>query len=258
MLINIISLFPEMFQSIFNYGLINKSIKKKLLNINFFNPRDFTDNSKVDAYIYGGGNGVILRAEPLIKSIYQAKLKMKNNTKLIYLSPQGKKISISLIKRLLSYNNIILICGRYKGIDERIIQNFVDEEISIGDYIVSGGELPAMILIDILVRQIPGVLNHISSCYTDSFFNNGLLEAPNYTRPRVLQNLLIQNKVPSILLEGNHQKIKEWRLKQSLGITWIKRPDLFKKKKLTKKEKILFNEFKNSYLKKNNFLGEKR
>ncbi|QJC33458.1 tRNA (guanosine(37)-N1)-methyltransferase TrmD [Enterobacteriaceae endosymbiont of Donacia clavipes] len=255
MWINVISLFPEMFQTILNYGLINKGIKRKLLNINFFNPRDFTDNKnrKVDDYIYGGGDGVILKAEPLIKSIYQAKLNMKNNVKLIYLSPQGKKINISLIKKLMLYKNIILICGRYKGIDERIINNFVDEEISIGDYILSGGELPAMVLIDILVRQIPGVLNKISSGNTDSFFNNGLLDSPNYTRPQKLKNLL-KNKVPSVLLSGNHKKIKEWRLKQSLGITWLKRLDLFKKKKLTQKEEILFNEFKNYYFKKKNFL----
>lgn len=251
MWISIISLFPEMFKTIIKYGLINKSIKKKLLNINLFNPRDFIKNkfSKIDSNIYGGGGGVILKAEPLIKSIYQAKKEMKNNIKIIYLSPQGKKIDISYIKKLLSYNKMILICGRYKGIDERIINNFVDEEVSIGDYILSGGELPAMILLDILVRHIPGVLNNISSCNTDSFFNNGLLDAPNYTHPKILTRSLKKNTVPSILLSGDHKKIKEWKLQQSLGITWLKRPDLLRKKKLTKKEKILLQKFKKSYLK---------
>ncbi|QJC37496.1 tRNA (guanosine(37)-N1)-methyltransferase TrmD [Enterobacteriaceae endosymbiont of Donacia thalassina] len=250
MWISIISLFPEMFKTIIKYGLIHKSIKKKLLNINFWNPRDFVKNkfSKVDSPIYGGGGGVILKAEPLIKSISKAKLEMRNNVKIIYLSPQGKKINISYIKKLLSYNKMILLCGRYKGIDERVINNFIDEEVSIGDYILSGGELPAMILIDILVRQIPGVLNTMSSGNTDSFFNNGLLDSPHYTRPRIIKNVK-KNTVPSILLSGNHKKIKEWRLQQSLGMTWLKRPDLLRKKKLTKKEKFLFNKFKNSYLK---------
>ncbi|QJC35867.1 tRNA (guanosine(37)-N1)-methyltransferase TrmD [Enterobacteriaceae endosymbiont of Donacia sparganii] len=250
MWISIISLFPEMFKTVIKYGIINKSIKKKLLKISFWNPRDFTKNKnrKVDSKIYGGGGGVILKAEPLIKSIFKVKLEMKDNVKVIYLSPQGKKINISYIKKLLLYDKIILLCGRYKGIDERVINNYIDEEVSIGDYILSGGELPAMILIDILIRHIPGVLNTISSNNTDSFFNNGLLGSPNYTRPRVLKELGKKN-VPSILLSGNHKKIKEWRLQQSLGITWLKRPDLFKKKKLTEKEKILFNKFKNSYFK---------
>ncbi|QJC37086.1 tRNA (guanosine(37)-N1)-methyltransferase TrmD [Enterobacteriaceae endosymbiont of Donacia vulgaris] len=255
MWISIVSLFPEMFETVIKYGLINKSIKKKLLNISFWNPRNYMKNkfNKIDSTVYGGGGGVILKAEPLIETISKAKLEMKNNVKIIYLSPQGKKINISYIKKLLSYNKMIFLCGRYKGIDERIITNFVDEEVSIGDYILSGGELPAMILIDILVRQIPGVLNRISSNNTDSFFNNGLLGCPNYTRPRILKNLK-ENIVPKILLSGNHKKIKEWRLQQALGITWLKRPDLFKKKILTKKEKILFNKFKNSFLKKNNVM----
>ncbi|QJC33864.1 tRNA (guanosine(37)-N1)-methyltransferase TrmD [Enterobacteriaceae endosymbiont of Donacia provostii] len=251
MWISIISLFPNIFKEIIKYGLINKSIKKKLLNISFFNPRDFIQNKnrKVDSLIYGGGGGVILKAEPLIRAINQAKLKMKkDNIKIIFLSPQGQKLNVSCIKKLLSYKNMIFICGRYKGIDERVINNFVDEEISIGDYILSGGELPAMVLIDVLVRNIPGVLNTISSCTTDSFFNNGLLGFPNYTKPKILKNLK-NNHVPKVLISGNHKKIEEWRLKQSLGITWLKRPDLLKKKKLTKQEKLLFNKFKHSYLK---------
>ncbi|QJC35456.1 tRNA (guanosine(37)-N1)-methyltransferase TrmD [Enterobacteriaceae endosymbiont of Donacia proxima] len=251
MLISIISLFPEMFKEIIKYGLINKSIKKKLLNIKIFNLRDFTKNKnkKVDSSIYGGGGGVILKAKPLIRAIYQAKLQMKHHVKIIFLSPQGKQINLSCIKKLLSYKNMIFICGRYKGIDERVINNFVDEEISIGDYILSGGELPAMVLIDALVRNIPGVLNTISSCTTDSFFNNGLLGFPNYTKPKTLKHLK-NNNVPKVLISGNHQKIKDWRLKQSLGFTWLKRPDLFKKKILTEKEKFLFSKFKKTYLKK--------
>ncbi|QJC31887.1 tRNA (guanosine(37)-N1)-methyltransferase TrmD [Enterobacteriaceae endosymbiont of Donacia tomentosa] len=250
MLIGVISLFPEIFQPFIKYGIIQKSIKKKLLSIDFWNPRNYTNNKKykVDSTIYGGGGGVILKAEPLIRSIEQAKLKIRNNIKLIYLSPQGRKIDTACINSLLC-KNIILICGRYKGIDERIITNFVDEEISIGDYILSGGELPAMVLIDIIVRLIPGVLNNILSNSTDSFFNNGLLDCPNYTKPRVLNNF--KGQVPKILLSGDHKKIQQWRLKQSLGATWLKRPDLLKKKKLTKEEKFLFNEFKTSYFKKN-------
>ncbi|QJC28363.1 tRNA (guanosine(37)-N1)-methyltransferase TrmD [Enterobacteriaceae endosymbiont of Plateumaris braccata] len=250
MWIGIISLFPEMFKAIIDYGITNKGIKKKLLTLNFWNPRDYTKKKyhNVDCNIYGGGSGVILKAEPLIKSIHAAQYKVNNSAKLFYLSPQGKKINKSYINNLLTYKNIILLCGRYKGIDERIINYYIDEEISIGDYILSGGELPAMVLIDILTRLIPGVLNTKSSNDTDSFFNNGLLDSPHYTRPRILKN---KEKVPEILLSGHHKKIQEWRLQQSLGNTWLKRPDLFKKKKLTKEEKILFNEFKNKLIKKN-------
>ncbi|QJC28807.1 tRNA (guanosine(37)-N1)-methyltransferase TrmD [Enterobacteriaceae endosymbiont of Plateumaris consimilis] len=246
----IISLFPEMFKSIIDYGITSKGIKKKLLTLNFWNPRDYTKNKyhNVDCNIYGGGSGVILKAEPLIKAIHAATQKVKKSVKTIYLSPQGKQINKLYVNNLLTYKNIILICGRYKGIDERIIHSYIDEEVSIGDYILSGGELPAMILIDILSRLIPGVLNKKSSNDTDSFFNNGLLDCPNYTRPRILKN---KEKVPEILLSGHHKKIKKWRLQQSLGYTWLKRPDLFKKKKLTKEEKILFNEFKNDFFKKN-------
>ncbi|QJC29252.1 tRNA (guanosine(37)-N1)-methyltransferase TrmD [Enterobacteriaceae endosymbiont of Plateumaris rustica] len=249
MWIGIISLFPEMFKSITNYGIISKSIKKNLLTINYWNPRDYTKNKyhDVDYKIYGGGSGVILKAEPLIKSIHAAKHKANSYVKLIYLSPQGKKINKSYISNLLTYKKIILVCGRYKGIDERIINYYIDEEISIGDYILSGGELPAMVLIDVLARLIPGVLNKKSSNDTDSFFNNGLLDCPYYTRPKILKNI---GKVPKILLSGHHEKIKIWRLQQSLGSTWLKRPDLLKKRKLTKEEKILLNDFKKNYFKK--------
>ncbi|QJC29699.1 tRNA (guanosine(37)-N1)-methyltransferase TrmD [Enterobacteriaceae endosymbiont of Plateumaris pusilla] len=252
MWIGIISLFPEMFKSITDYGIISKGIKKKLLKLKFWNPRDYTKNKyhNVDCNIYGGGSGVLLKAEPLIKSINAAQYKANGYAKLIYLSPQGKRINKSYIKNLLIYKKLILVCGRYKGIDERVINSYIEEEISIGDYILSGGELPAMVLIDVLARLIPGVLNKKSSNDTDSFFNNGLLDCPNYTRPKILKNM---EKVPDILLSGNHKKIKEWRLQQSLGRTWLKRPDLFKKKKLTKEEKILFDQFKNNYFKKNFF-----
>ncbi|QJC30632.1 tRNA (guanosine(37)-N1)-methyltransferase TrmD [Enterobacteriaceae endosymbiont of Neohaemonia nigricornis] len=244
MKISVISLFPKMFEPILNYGIIRQGIKKKLLKLNFWNPKDFTKYKKyrTDEAIYGGG-GIILRPEPLIEAICAAKKEL-NNIQTIYLSPQGKVINITYINSLLK-KDIILVCGRYKGIDERVIKHYIDEEVSIGDYILSGGELPAMIIIDIITRLIPGVLNNIQSNRTDSFYNNGFLDCPNYTRPK---NIKYLQDIPPILLSGNHKKIKEWRLKHSLGNTWLKRPDLLKNKKLTDTEIYLLNNFKKKFL----------
>ncbi|QJC31047.1 tRNA (guanosine(37)-N1)-methyltransferase TrmD [Enterobacteriaceae endosymbiont of Macroplea appendiculata] len=244
MWIGIISLFPKMFDAIKNYGITRQGIKKKLLQLDFCNPRDYVNNKyKIDAPIYGGG-GIILKPEPLMKAIKEIKKKTKSkNIKVIYLSPQGKNINIKYIKTLLKYD-FILICGRYKGIDERVIQYFIDEEISIGDYILSGGELPAMIVIDAVSRLIPGVLNNIASNKTDSFYNNGLLDCPHYTRPAIITNY---SHVPDILLSGNHKKINDWKLQNSLGYTWLKRPDLLNKKKLNEKEKHLLKIFKKNF-----------
>lgn len=235
----IITLFPNMFYAITNYGIVGKAYKNGLIKVKIWNPRDYTKNKNrtVDKKPYGGGSGLLMMVEPLRKTIKLAALEI-SNAKIIYLSPKGKTINQKIISRLYSYKKLILICGRYKGIDERIITNDIHEELSIGDYIVSGGELPTMILIDAISRLIPGVLSKKSSITENSFFNN-LLDCPHYTKPIEIE----KDKVPSLLLSGNHEKIRKWRLKQSLGITWLKRPDLLEKVSLTQEQEFLLSEF---------------
>ncbi|WAI11591.1 MAG: tRNA (guanosine(37)-N1)-methyltransferase TrmD [Buchnera aphidicola (Macrosiphum albifrons)] len=245
---NIITIFPEMFSAIINYGIIGQAIKKKIININFLNPRNFSKNKykSVDDRPYGGGPGMLMSVEPLYLAIQEAKSRLKNAT-VIYLSPQGKELEQNNIEELIAKKQIIFICGRYEGIDQRIIDNQVDEEWSIGSYILTGGELAAMVMIDSISRLIPGVIKK-KSIEEDSFSNN-LLDYPSYTRPEIIKNM----SVPKILLSGNHDQIRIWRLKQSLGKTWIKRPDLLKKKKLTEEETILLDEFKKKFREKNNY-----
>ncbi|XBC42144.1 MAG: tRNA (guanosine(37)-N1)-methyltransferase TrmD [Buchnera aphidicola (Meitanaphis elongallis)] len=243
--IGIISIFPEMFCTITNYGITRKAIQKGIMKLDIINPRDHTNNKhrNIDDRPYGGGSGMLMTAEPLKSAIEYTKSILKHNTKVFYLSPKGSKLNQKKIITLSKMQHIILLCGRYKGIDERLIHSkIIDEEISIGDYILSGGELPAMVLIDTLCRLIPGSLGRQQSKKDDSFYH-GLLDCPHYTRPKIFNNI----KVPKILLSGNHQKIKIWRLKQSLGYTWIKRPDLLNNMVLTKEETILLEQFKKKY-----------
>lgn len=245
--ISIISIFPEMFQAFTNFGIIGKAIKKKLIRIDIWNPRDFANNKhrKVDSRPYGGGPGMVMNFSPLKKSIQQAKLSFNSQSKVIYLSPQGKKINKRNILKLIKNSKLILVCGRYEGIDERLFDSEIDEEWSIGDYVLSGGEIPAMVLIDVLSRFLPGILGKKKSTEEDSFYN-GLLDYPQYTRPKKINNL----SVPKILLSGNHNLIKQWRLQKSLGKTWIKRPDLLKKIVLTPNQNKLLKEFKIKFYKK--------
>lgn len=246
MLLGIITLFPDMFKAITNYGITGKSIKHEILSIKLWNLRDFSNNQhkKIDDRPYGGGPGMVMMMEPLQKAIDQSKHEFGNETKVVYLSPQGKRINQEFICKLVNNcKNLVLVCGRYQGIDERLIHMKIDEEWSIGDYILSGGELAAMILIDVIARILPDTLHNQESIKSNSFFINKL-GYPNYTRPRNFKGML----VPSVLLSGNHNKIFRWRVKQSLGNTWIKRPDLLKKSQLTQEEKKLLAEFKNEYL----------
>ncbi|PPI88475.1 tRNA (guanosine(37)-N1)-methyltransferase TrmD [Candidatus Pantoea edessiphila] len=240
MWIGIISLFPDMFNIITNYGVISRGVKKGLLTFQTWNPRDFTHtkNRTVDDSPYGGGPGMIMMVQPLVDAIYAAK-KVGNGAKVIYLSPQGRTLNQNKVFKLTKQKKIILVCGRYKGIDERVIESEIDEELSIGDYIVSGGELPAMILIDAVARLIPGVIGKYESIEKDSFFNR-FLDSPYYTKPRFFQG----KKVPDILLSGKHFEIYRWRLKQSLGRTWLRRPELLKKLVLNTEELKLLIEFK--------------
>lgn len=239
MQISIITIFPSMFYDFMNHGIIKNILKKNYLNLSFWNPRDYSENKrrKIDHKIYGGGPGMLIQPKPLKNAILMAKKKLGPQTKTIYVSPKGCVLNQFKIIQLMKNEKLIIICGRYKGIDERIVSSEIDEEISIGDYILSGGELAAMILVDAISRMIPGVLKK-KSYTTDSFFD-GILSCPDYTYPRIFNKM----KVPSVLLSGNHKKIEEWRLKHALGETWIKKPKLLNKINLTYKQKKLLNEF---------------
>ncbi|CAL4043483.1 tRNA (guanosine(37)-N1)-methyltransferase TrmD [Buchnera aphidicola] len=244
---NIISIFPKMFDAIIKYGIVSRAIKKNIISIKIWNPRDYTYDKyhTIDDRPYGGGSGMLMKAEPLLIAIEHAKKTTQINTKIIYLSPQGKPLNQKSVSKLSKISNFILICGRYKGIDERVIHSSVDEEWSIGDYITTGGELPAMIFIDTLSRLIPNLIGKKIYIEEDSFCN-GLLDCPQYTRPNFIKGI----PVPKILLSGHHLKIKKWKLKQSLGATWLKRPDLLKVIKLSEEQKTLLSEFKKDWNKK--------
>lgn len=244
MQIGIISLFPEMFQAITDYGVTGRAVKNGLLVLKYWNPRDFAyDKHKtVDDRPYGGGPGMLMMVQPLKDAIHAAKAELGTDTQVVYLSPQGRKLDQKGVCQLSSQSKIILICGRYEGIDERIIETEIDQEWSIGDYVLSGGELPAMVMVDAVARFIPGVLHHESSAEEDSFAN-GLLDCPHYTRPEVLDGMA----VPPVLMSGHHKEIRRWRLKQSLGRTWLRREDLLLNLALTDEEQTLLMEFQQEY-----------
>jgi|TARA_B100001540_G_C15762454_1_gene622313 tRNA (guanine37-N1)-methyltransferase len=233
---NILTIFPEIFD-IFNVGLISKSIKKKLIKINTFDIRENSVNkhNHVDSKPYGGGEGMVMMAEPLAKTL--SSIKKRQLGKVIYLSPQGKQLDQKKVVSLASRKNITLICGRYEGIDQRVIEKYVDEEISIGDFVLSGGEYAAICLIDAISRHIPGVLGNKDSYLKDTF-SDGLLKGNVYTKPEIFEDM----QVPEVLLSGNHKEIQKWRLENSLLQTFLKRPDLIAKKKLSKKYKKLLEE----------------
>ena len=218
---DILTLFPEMFEGI-KLSIIGKAIEKELININIVNIRDFSKDKhkKVDDTPYGGGAGMVMKPDV----VYDAYQSIKsNNAKVIYLSPKGKTLNQEKVKELAKENHIILLCGHYEGIDQRVLDEIVDEEISIGDYVLTGGELPAMVLIDSVSRYVDGVIT--SESVEEESFSNGLLEYPQYTRPEVFLN----KKVPEVLLSGHHENIKKWREEKSLEITKQNRPDLLRK-----------------------------
>ncbi|WP_017445457.1 tRNA (guanosine(37)-N1)-methyltransferase TrmD [Gayadomonas joobiniege] len=239
--VGVISLFPEMFNAISEQGVTGRAIKKGIFEFHRWNPRDFTEDKHrtVDDRPYGGGPGMLMMVEPLKKAIRAAKAQAGEGVKTIYLSPQGRKLDQQSAYQIADYSKILLICGRYEGIDERLIESEVDEEWSTGDYVLSGGELPAMTLIDVVIRLIPGVLGHQLSAQQDSF-SNGLLDCPHYTRPEVLDG----QSVPQVLLSGDHKKIEAWRMQQALGRTWLRRPELLTNLALTDEQKRLLTEFK--------------
>lgn len=237
MWLGVISLFPEMFNAITEQGVIGRAIKRDLLKFQTWNPRDFAhDKHKtVDDRPYGGGPGMLMMVQPLRDAIHAAKQAAGGEAKVIYLSPQGRKLDQAGVLDLATNEKMIFICGRYEGIDERIIQSEVDEEWSIGDFVLTGGELVAMTMIDAVSRMIPGVLGTQASAEQDSFAD-GLLDCPHYTRPEVLDGMA----VPKVLLSGNHDKISQYRQKQSLARTLERRPDLLSNLALTDlQEKLL-------------------
>lgn len=241
MQIDIITLFPEMFEAL-GYGMPGQAQKRELLKIIPHQLRDYTDdpNRTVDDRPFGGGPGMVMKAEPIRNAL--ADIKTSNPGPVIYLSPQGKTFDDKKAREFVqNQQNLILLCGRYEGIDERVIQHDIDEEWSIGEYILSGGEIAALAVCDALSRFIPDVLGHSDSSEQDSFAH-GLLDHPHFTRPECLD----EQKVPDILLSGHHENIKKWRKMQSLGVTWLKKPELFNKITLSSEEKALLNKFKES------------
>ena len=240
MWIGVISLFPDMFRAITDFGVTGRAVKRGLLEINLWNPRDFAHDKHrtVDDRPYGGGPGMLMMVQPLRDAIQAAKQAAGDDVRVIYLSPQGKKLTQSGVAELAQHQKLILVAGRYEGIDERVIQSEIDEEWSIGDYVLSGGELPAMTLVDAVSRLVPGVLGDMASAEQDSF-TDGLLDCPHYTRPENLDGVM----VPDVLLSGNHEHIRRWRLKQSLGRTWQRRPELLNNLALTDEQAKLLAEY---------------
>ncbi|MCD5363210.1 MULTISPECIES: tRNA (guanosine(37)-N1)-methyltransferase TrmD [Chromobacterium] len=244
MQIDAVTLFPEMFDSIARFGVSQRALDLGIWGFQAWNPRDFTHDNyrRVDDRPYGGGPGMVMQIEPLAQSIAAARARQAQagaeRSHVIYLSPQGRPLTHAKAEQLSQQPGLILLCGRYEGVDERLIQREVDEEISIGDYVLSGGELPAMVLMDAVVRLLPGVLNDVQSAYEDSFVD-GLLDCPHYTRPEDYQGM----RVPDVLLSGNHALIAKWRLKQALGRTMQRRPDLLQGRVLTKQESRLLAEY---------------
>ncbi len=234
-----ITLFPEMFAAVTQSGITSRALEKGLWQFNAWNPRDFTtDNYRtIDDRPYGGGPGMVMLAEPLEKAI--AAVKAAGGGRVIYLSPQGARLDHKKVMSLAAEPALTLLCGRYEGIDERLIEKCVDEEVSVGDYVLSGGELAAMVLVDAVVRQLPGALGDGQSAVEESFAA-GLLDCPQYTRPEVWSG----EKVPDVLMSGHHEWIRRWRLKQSLARSWKRRPDLVAGRDLTEEEKTLLEEFR--------------
>ncbi len=240
-----VTLFPEMFDAVTRSGITRRAFEGRLYELVLWNPRDFSTNAyrSVDDRPYGGGPGMVMMPEPLEKALKAARQRQRSSgvkeSKVIYFTPQGRPLDHALVGELGSHEGLILLAGRYEGVDERLIDRQADYEISIGDYVLSGGELPAMVLMDALIRQLPGVLGASESAQQDSFVN-GLLDCPHYTRPEVYEGLA----VPQVLLSGNHAEIERWRMKQSLGRTWSRRPELMSKVKLSVEQQMLLDEYK--------------
>lgn len=236
----VVTLFPEMFTALTGHGVTGRAVKRGQLTVEYSNPRDHAHDRHrtVDDRPFGGGPGMLMKVEPLLEAIAAIRAKAPSPPRVIYLSPQGQPLTQKRVVELAQLDSLVLLCGRYEGIDERIVEMCVDEEISIGDYVLSGGELGAMVLLDAVTRLIPGVLGHADSAVEDSF-SEGWLDCPHYTRPEEFAG----QRVPEVLLSGNHELIRRWRLKQSLGRTWQRRPELLKELTLSKEQQQLLAEY---------------
>ncbi|WP_456268225.1 tRNA (guanosine(37)-N1)-methyltransferase TrmD [Kushneria sp. AK178] len=252
MWIGVVSLFPEMFDAVTRYGVTGRAVERGLMRIDCWNPRDYAldRHRSVDDRPYGGGPGMLMKVDTLRSAIDQARQHGEQQgegddddpVRVIYLSPQGRPLDQAGVRQLASHKRLVLVAGRYEGIDERVIDLDIDEEWSIGDYVLSGGELPAMVLCDAVARLVPGVLGHQASAEEDSF-SDGLLDCPHYTRPEEVDG----RRVPQVLLGGHHGEIRRWRLKQSLGRTWQRRPELLQQMTLDAEQRKLLDEFINEY-----------
>jgi tRNA (guanine37-N1)-methyltransferase len=236
-----VTLFPEMFAAVTDCGVTGRALEQGLWSVALWNPRDFTSDAyrTVDDRPYGGGPGMVMLAEPLEQAIGAAKAAAEGEAKVVYLSPQGAPLDAAKISAASREKRLVLLCGRYEGIDERLVGRCVDEEWSIGDYVLSGGELAAMVLMDAVVRQLPGALGNEQSAQQESFAA-GLLDCPHYTRPEMYRG----EAVPPVLMSGHHAQIERWRLKQALGRTWLRRPDLLAGRGMSGTERELLEEFK--------------
>jgi tRNA (guanine37-N1)-methyltransferase len=241
----VVTLFPEMFSVVTEQGVTGRAVQQGLIQVNCWNPRDYTTDRHhtVDDRPYGGGPGMVMKVAPLQAAITAAKeASGANDTPVVYLSPQGQSLGHAKVCELAAKPRLILVAGRYEGVDERILQSCVDEELSVGDYVLTGGELPAMVVIDAVSRFVPGVLGDESSATADSFAS-GLLDHPHYTRPPALDG----QPVPAVLLSGDHAAIARWRLKQAIGRTWLRRPDLLAQQPLNTEQQALLAEFQREY-----------
>ena len=237
----VVTLFPEMFEAVKGFGVTGRAVRNGSIELQCWNPRDFTldKHRTVDDRPYGGGPGMLMKVQPLRDAIHAAKAAAGDEeVSVIYLSPQGRRLDHNGVQELANRKKLILVAGRYEGIDERLIETEIDEEWSLGDFVLSGGELPAMTMIDAVSRLVPGVLGHQDSATEDSF-SDGLLDCPHYTRPEQFDGM----QVPGVLLGGNHEEIRRWRLKQQLGRTWKRRPELLDSLELTKEQQALLKDF---------------
>ncbi|GMR17111.1 MAG: tRNA (guanosine(37)-N1)-methyltransferase TrmD [Gammaproteobacteria bacterium] len=240
MQLQVVSLFPQMVQAIAQFGVVGRAIERGLVSLDCVNPRDFTQDvhRTVDDRPYGGGPGMVMKYEPLAAALQAARQAAGDGAAVIYLSPQGRVLDQALVREYAARPGLILLAGRYEGIDERLVQSQVDEELSLGDFVLSGGEIAAMAVIDAVVRLLPGVLGDADSAAQDSFME-GLLDYPHYTRPEVVEG----QAVPPVLLSGDHRKIAAWRLQQALGRSFVRRPDLLEKLDLNDEQQRLLEEF---------------
>jgi tRNA (guanine37-N1)-methyltransferase len=242
---DVVTLFPQMFDAVTQWGVTGRARERRCYELVAWNPRDFTTDGyrTIDDRPYGGGPGMVMLAAPLEKAIAAARQRQSSSgvtsSKVVYMSPQGRVLDHRLVSELAAMKGLVLVAGRYEGIDERLIQRHVDMEVSLGDYVVSGGELPAMMLMDSIIRHLPGVLGDPESANQESFVL-GLLDCPHYTRPEVYDGI----PVPDVLLSGHHAQIDRWRLKQAIGRTWERRPELLERLELTALQKRLLDEYK--------------